>query len=159
MEDLDLIKVTGIWYEIQKSEKLFTGGRCSAVQYSLSSPTTFDVIFEYYIGRMVKQVIAKTASIDPDSKSTWIFESMPDPRIPKGNATRSYSYFLDSDYYNFASIFACTDAGTDKELHLSWIIGRNRSLSNEYLEKAIQSFKNQHLETDSLRIVDQVNCI
>lgn len=66
---------------------------------------------------------------------------------------------IDTDYTNYAVAFACGTLPIVKtNVQLAWIYGRNRTLDQVYVDKAIAAMKAQNLNTSKFVNVTQVKC-
>ena len=68
-------------------------------------------------------------------------------------------WVLDTDYDNFASVYACTDVLGITKIEFAWILVRDvDSISYDSINRALNAFKTQNLSTEYFQPVAQVGC-
>lgn len=74
-------------------------------------------------------------------------------------ATIDALYFiLDTDYNNYAVIFACGSFSKILNGQMAWVLSRNREISEENLRRAFEVFESQKIRTNPLIYSDQRDC-
>lgn len=76
--------------------------------------------------------------------------------IVSSNATFT---IIDTDYNNWAAMYSCGDFFGYSSLQFAWIYSRSRNLSETFLSAAVDSLKKQSIDTASLIVSDQKDCI
>ena len=99
-------------------------------------------------------------------KETCGYAEVPDPSFPgelKVHFPHSPAgdyWLLDTDYENFASVYACTDYvfGLIKIEVASVLVRDPNNVTSEVMNNALDAFKNQNLSTEAFLPVSHEGC-
>lgn len=71
-----------------------------------------------------------------------------------------YIYILDTNFNNYAVVFACGTINKRQNGQMAWILSRSRSLQPEYLSKSLDVLSNRvnNLDLRALIQSDQTAC-
>ena len=104
------------------------------------------------------QVSVRNVAVNPAGSFDEIcgYAEVPDPSFP-GELKVHFPYspagdywLLDTDYENFASVYACTDIFGLLKIEFAWVLVRDpTNVTSEVMNNALDAFKNQNLSTDA----------
>lgn len=67
-------------------------------------------------------------------------------------------YVIASDYKNYAVTFACGTIPVVGAVQMVWIYGRNRTMSQTFIDQALGDLKANNITATNLVDVDQKSC-
>merc|ERR1712213_48082 len=153
--DFDITKYLGDWYQITGIPAFFqpSGSSCVKATYNAKDDGTVGVL---------------NRAIKPDGETyTEIcgYADVPDPSKP-GELLVHFPFspagdywLLDTDYENFASVYACTDVLGIIKIEFAWILVRDpNNVSYEVMNQALDAYKSQNLNTENFLPVSQQGC-
>ncbi|XP_033226090.1 apolipoprotein D-like [Belonocnema kinseyi] len=155
VQNFDVSKYLGVWYEVQKYFAVFEfGGKCITANYTQKSDGSVNVL-----NRQINVLTGKPSTIEGSAKLAGSTNegklSVVFPSVP-GQIPAPY-WILDTDYENYAVVFSCTDV-TLFHAKIIWILTRKQDPSKEVLEKAYSVLDKNQLSRSPLMKTIQKNC-
>lgn len=148
IQNFDIQRFSGQWYEISKYPFYFANGRCVVANYFIDARNNINITVNFMVNKQ-KKTIQQYASLRGTS-GLWNFT------IPSLKVESQYA-IIATDYSNWAVTYACGKfAGFSAKM--VWIISRTRTMSQEFMIQAIAALNNQNLPTQQLVPTDQNNC-
>ena len=137
--------------------------------FSLCFQVTIQHPFDFFFFLSVDygKISVRNVALDPSGNWAEIcgFGEVLNPTYP-GELTIHFPFsppgdywVLDTDYDNFASVYACTDVLGIVKIEFAWILVRDvDNISYNSINRALNAFKNQNLSTEYFQPVSQKGC-
>lgn len=140
--------LTGTWYDVMKYQSIFAKGHC--ISFNVHN-ITHDMVNIATTEQKDEEQETSTRSgkVHNDGSFEFSFTFL------KFSAT---FYLLDTDYQNYLVGFGCKDVAYMMNMQMAFIWGRERELSDEYIAKAYDVFKNNKISTSELEKSEQSHC-
>ncbi|CAO1373815.1 unnamed protein product [Diamesa tonsa] len=152
IEDFELERYLGLWYEVRKYPFIFTiGGRCVTARYGLNNNGTVSVFNKQINLNGKSNTIAGSARIIKGGKLGVSFPSAP------FQVEAGYN-ILYTDYDNLAVVFSCNSFANLINGQVVWILTRERFPSKDILDKADSILASNKISKAYLANTDHTNC-
>ena len=121
----------------------------------------FSIITDY------NQVSVRNTAITAAGKFDEIcgYADVPNPELPSELqvhfpfAPAADYWVLDTDYDNFASVYACVDVLGIIHIEFAWVLVRDpNAVTYELMERALNAYTSQNLSIDNFLPVSHENC-
>jgi len=140
--------LSGTWYDIMKYQSIFARGKCISFNiHDMPHNVLVITTTEYSDGEQ------ENSTRDGRFHNDGSFEVM--FTFLKFSAT---FYILDTDYENYLVGFGCKDVAYMMNMQMAFVWGRERELSDEYISKAHDVFKNNKISIAELEKSEQIRC-
>ncbi|XP_033226089.1 apolipoprotein D-like [Belonocnema kinseyi] len=155
VDDFDVTKYEGLWYEIKKYYAIFEkDGQCITANYTLNADGTLKVVNSQISSQNGQsssaQGTAKFVGSKTEGKLSVVFQStiiqIPGPY-----------WILYTDYDTLAVVYSCVDAFFSHATNV-WILARAPKLSDEDLATAYTALEDNNLSKGPLQDTVQTNC-
>ncbi|XP_074641365.1 apolipoprotein D-like [Tubulanus polymorphus] len=158
MEDFDVTKYTGIWYEYQRYFTFFEiNGKCGKATYTLDTSDNSIIVENNGINAKTgAESYTKGKAVAPNKDIPAKLEvSFP----VAGPFAKGKYWVLDTDYETYSVVYSCSADVKLAHADIVWILSRDRSgLSKATKEKIYALLKSQGIRTWPLNTIDQTNC-
>ncbi|XP_065200815.1 apolipoprotein D-like [Planococcus citri] len=161
VDQFDLEKFQGPWYEIERSFYVFELlGNCPKFNFSITSGDSMEVKFSMK-NRITgnKNVIDGLAYPKPYNPAIWDYRVNSGlPKYLSRIMPGSGKYFiLDTDYDSYAIMYSCSNLGLFHS-DLIWVLGRDKNLEPESRTLIYTHLNNLHIDEARLTLSKQLNC-
>merc|ERR1711963_47235 len=154
MNPFDASKFLGDWYQVQGLPAFFQPAGTSCIRATYG---------EMDYGKISVRNVALNPSGDFDEICGYA--EVPNPTYPAEllvhfpfSPPGDY-WLLDTDYENFASVYACTDILGITKIEFAWIlVGDPNNVSYAAINSALNAYKSQNLTTEFFEPVSQKGC-
>lgn len=140
--------LTGTWYDVIKYQSMFAKGKC--ISFNVHNITNNMV--------NIATTEQNNEEIDTTTRSGKVHN---DGSFEFSFTFLKFSakfYILETDYQNYLVGFGCKDVAYMVNMQMAFIWGRERELSDDYIVKAYDVFKNNKISTSELEKSDQSRC-
>jgi apolipoprotein D and lipocalin family protein len=173
MNNFDLPRYLGLWYEVRKYPFIFTiGGKCITANYGLNSDQSVSVLNKQ-IRNGKEESILGSARVKSSGVAT-LGVTFPTGPCERFNALNNIEIFNDliyfsvraeanynvlfTDYDQFAVVYSCSGFLGLINAKSVWILSRTRIASPQVIEKAYEVLRQNQISTAFLAETDQRNC-
>lgn len=147
--NFNLFQFTGQWYDIAHIPiPTVNLGKCVVLNCVIDYSNIVRISVNYYDGKQIQQ-INNAFTINNASGVYFV-------QVPMINLRFEF-IVVDTDYDNYAAIYACAKLATLK-IQLIWILSRQSTLSKDIYKNIISNLKRQKLPYKKLKTVGQSNC-
>ncbi|CRK89848.1 CLUMA_CG003458, isoform A [Clunio marinus] len=151
VQNFDLHRYLGLWYEVKKYPFIFTlGGKCITAEYGLNANGTVSV-FNKQIRNGREETILGSARIIRSGVLGVTFSNVP-------FQTEANYNVLDTDYQSYAVVYSCNSFLSLVNGRIVWILTRTRFPSQAVIDKAYQVMRSNGLSTSYLASTDNTDC-
>ncbi|XP_053959630.1 apolipoprotein D-like [Anastrepha ludens] len=152
VEDFDVTKYLGTWYEHSKYPFVFElGAKCVTAEYSALNSNQISVVNKHISAFNSKKSIDGIAKIVEPGKLTISFKGI------AALAGAANYWVLATDYENYAVVYSCKNIALTHAT-LVWILTRERVPSADIIKTAKDALVSQNISLNKLSETDQSNC-
>lgn len=169
VQNLDVYRWFGLWYEIcAYPYKPTLGGKCVVTTYASGVTDNQVQVYSRHISLLgTEKKLLGTASLYKDGVLAVMFPAarklltilqynlLHDFILAKANA---YYNIIDTDYENYAVIYACNNYYGITNGQNVWILSRRKILEPQFIERAMKALSTNNLSRLYLQHTDQ-NCV
>lgn len=160
VNDFDLSKFQGTWYEIERSFYVFELlGHCPKFTFTLSPDNNLEVKFS-----MKNRLTGNANTFDGIAFTKFnpaIWDYRVNTNLPRYIARimpgSGKYYVLDTDYDNYAILWSCSNLGIFHS-DLVWILGRRKTLEPEQRSIIYSVLSDLKIDEDRLILSKQAQC-
>lgn len=169
MNHLKIAAVSGKWFEIAKYTSMFASGECASVEFELVNDKNISLNVRELVkgknasyvqyGKIESPGVWNFQLKTPISKFLFKFAVMRSEltvNVPE-NFDAKY-YILDTDYTEFAAVFACESVSFVAHGRMVWILSRSQKLSEAAKQKAYNAIRRNRLDLGAVKTSDQTGC-
>merc|ERR1712038_101245 len=155
MKPFDATEYLGNWYQISGLPAFFqpAGTSCVRATYGAKDDGTVSVrnVAVKPDGETFTQICGYAETPNPEEPGALLVHF---PFAPSGDY-----WLLDTDYENYASVYACQDILGLIKFEFAWILVRDPSnVSAEMMNKALDAYKKNNIETETFEPIKQTDC-
>ncbi|XP_075152890.1 apolipoprotein D-like [Haematobia irritans] len=152
VEEFDLDKYMGIWYEYAKYPFLWEAGQ--KCQYAIYTNNGNDTVSVKNVGTYA--IVDKTHSVQGTAK---VIAPGQLAVAFRNQVVNDPNYLiLGTDYDNWVVVYSCRNVSSFAHTKIVWILTRSRQPSEEAINSAKQVLKDNHLTEQFLMTSKQTDC-
>ncbi|XP_044010334.1 apolipoprotein D-like [Aphidius gifuensis] len=151
-DNLNLKKISGIWYEIQRTPSLLQLNE-ECTYYNLIIANNNSIIIEGHSRDEISGAKKSWNGIAIKNKNTGLYHF-------EGKYSHSNSEqcgILETDYDNYLIIYSCVSVSRSNYILLAWLLGRSPQLSQNHKDHYIDVLKSIQWPIETINI-NQINC-
>ncbi|ODN05072.1 Apolipoprotein D [Orchesella cincta] len=162
MQDFDLNRYVGLWYEVEKYMFLpEIAGNCVYVRYKDHTNDTFraDIVQVEAITR--KHVVSPSRGSIISNDGSAHIDLVVDVRVPLTFVTVKIDYpyyILDTDYENYVIKWSCRPGALGHNIQSMWVLSRSRNYLQETRNIVHDKLRELGLRPEYLLLLDNYNC-